>query len=261
MPPSTHVSPERSSGSSVIDRAPSETVSPKGPPPELGELFDKVRRNSQDYGWSVTIQKALAYLLRAIYFRQVYRIYRIDLVDAAPPVDWSVNPFEPGPFTPGPFKSGPFQFRMLSPRDEDEIEQIEEAAEWMRGRLQNAIAAGQPCLVAMDGKRVAGFNLIRLDHASLVLVNLTRKLHPGCAWSEHIAVQREYRRSGLGAQLRLRIFEELKQRGVSRLYGGTLVTNAASLRLARSVGFREIADVHYRKFFSLEKWRYERVRE
>jgi hypothetical protein len=44
------------------------------------------------------------------------------------------------------------------------------------------------------------------------------------------------------------------------LYGGTLVTNTASLALATSVGFEEIADVHYLKFLSLEKWRYVRVR-
>jgi GNAT superfamily N-acetyltransferase len=245
MPHSTHASPERSSGSSVIERPPSEATAPNSPPPELGDLFDKVRRNSQDYGWNVTIQKALAYLLRAVYFRQVYRIYRIDLADAAPPADWSTYHF---------------QFKMLSPQDTDEIAQIEAIAEWMRGRLQESIAAGHPCLVALDGKRVAGFNLIRMDHATLVLVNLTRKLRADCAWSEHIAVQREYRRSGLGAQLRLRIFQELKRRGVRCLYGGTLVTNAASLKLARSVGFKEIADVHYLKILSVEKWRCERVR-
>jgi GNAT superfamily N-acetyltransferase len=245
MPQSTHVSPERSSGSSVIETPPPEQTLPKSLPPELGDLFDKVRRNSQDYGWNVTIQKALAYLLRAVYFRQAYRIYRIDLANAAPPADWSIYHF---------------QFKMLSPQDTDEIAQIEEIAEWMRGRLHESIAVGQPCLVAMDGRRVAGFNLIRMDRATLVLVNLTRKLRPGCAWSEHIAVQREYRRSGLGAQLRLRIFQELKRRGIRRLYGGTLVTNAASLSLARSVGFKEIADVHYRKILSVEKWRYQRVR-
>jgi L-amino acid N-acyltransferase YncA len=91
-------------------------------------------------------------------------------------------------------------------------------------------------------------------------VNLTRRLHPRCAWSEHIAVRKEYRRSGLGAQLRFRIFQELKLRGVRRLYGGTLVTNSASLALARSVGFKEIADVHYRKILSFKRWRYTRVR-
>jgi GNAT superfamily N-acetyltransferase len=151
-------------------------------------------------------------------------------------------------------------FRILTAEDRDAIAQIEAIAEWLRGRLQGAIAAGQPCLVALDGDRVAGFNLISLDHATIPLVNLTRKLRMDCAWSEHIAVRKEYRRAGVGAQLRFRIFHELERRGVRRLYGGTLVSNAASLSLARSVGFEEIADIHYCKFFSHEKWLYKRVR-
>ena len=94
----------------------------------------------------------------------------------------------------------------------------------------------------------------------MLLVSLTKKLRPGLAWSEHIAVRKEFRKTGLGAQLRLRIFHELKKIGIRTLYGGTLQSNVASLALARSVGFTEIADIHYRKFFSFQKWRYERVR-
>jgi GNAT superfamily N-acetyltransferase len=241
---SAPMSPE-GSDSSVLHRTPSGETGRQTSQFELSGLLRKFRRNWQDYGWNITARKTLAYLIRAIYFRQVYRIYRIKLKDKAPPADSN---------------AGQFQFRMLTPEDRDEIAQIEGIAEWMRGRLKNTIAAGQPCLAAMDGERVAGFNLIRTDRATLVLVNLTRRLRPNCAWSEHIAVKREYRQSGLGAQLRLRVFQELKRRGVRRLYGGTLVTNTASLKLARSVGFQEIADVHYRKFLSLEKWRYKRVR-
>lgn len=211
----------------------------------MGGLFRKIRRNWEDYGWHATSRKAVAYLVRAIYFRQVYRIYRINLANAPEPTDWGVCQFK---------------FKMLNAQDDSEIQQIEEIAEWLGGRLKATVAAGQPCLAAMDGDRVAGFNLIRLDHGTLVLVNLTRKLRSSSAWSEHIAVRREYRRSGLGAHMRFRIFEELKRRGIRRLYGGTLVSNTASLSLARSVGFTEIADIHYRKIFSAEKWRYERVR-
>jgi len=126
--------------------------------------------------------------------------------------------------------------------------------------LTKAIANGQVCLVALDGDEVAGFNLINFDHATLILVNLKKKLRRGNAWSEHIAVKKEFRKVGLGSQLRFRIFQELKRVGIRRLYGGTLRSNTASLALTRSVGFKEIADIHYRKFFSLEKWRYKRVR-
>jgi L-amino acid N-acyltransferase YncA len=239
-----HLPPDSSSSSGLTHGFPPEEAT-RPVSEELIGLLHKVQRNWQDYGWNITARKAITYLVRGVYFRQVYRIYRIKLEDVAPPPNASVYHFE---------------FKMLSVKDKDEIEQIERIAEWMRGRLRSAIAAGQPCLVAMDGRRVAGFNLVRMDRATLVLVNLTRRLHSRCAWSEHIAVCKEYRRSGLGAQLRLRIFDELKRRGVRRLYGGTLVTNTASLALARSLGFREIADVHYRKFLSLEKWRYQRVR-
>jgi GNAT superfamily N-acetyltransferase len=242
---SAHIPPESSSGSSVVHGLPADGAPQDSSAPELSGFFHKVRRNWQDYGWSVTARKTLAYLIRAVYFRQVYRIYRIKVANVAPPAESNAYGFK---------------FRMLTPRDVDAIAQIEGIAEWLRGCLRPAIAAGQPCLAAMDGDRVAGFNLIRMDRATLVLVNLTRKLRPDCAWSEHIAVRKEYRRSGFGAQLRLRIFQELKHRGVRSLYGGTLVTNTASLALARSVGFQEIADVHYRKFLSFEKWRYVRVR-
>lgn len=242
---SPHIPTDSASSSSLVQGLPAEGAPRDSSAPELSGFFQKVRRNWQDYGWSVTASKTLAYLIRAVYFRQVYRIYRIKLAEAAPPSESNVYGFK---------------FRMLTPQDADAIAQIEGIAEWLRGCLRPAIAAGQPCLAAMDGDRIAGFNLIRMDRATLVLVNLTRKLRPDCAWSEHIAVRKEYRRSGLGAQLRLRIFRELKQQGVRCLYGGTLVTNAASLALARSVGFKEIADVHYRKFLSFEKWRYVRVR-
>jgi GNAT superfamily N-acetyltransferase len=211
----------------------------------LGGLAHKIHRNYQDYGWQITLRKTLAYLLRSVYFTQVYRIYRIDLDTASLPEVPSRHDFT---------------FKILTPQNVDMIAQIEEIAEWLRGRLKEAIGAGQLCLVALDGDLVAGFNLINFDHATLVLVNLKKKLRQGSAWSEHIAVKKEFRKTGLGSQLRFRIFHELKKRGFRRLYGGTLQSNIASLSLARSVGFKEISDVHYRKLLSFEKWRYKRVR-
>jgi GNAT superfamily N-acetyltransferase len=210
----------------------------------LGGLAHKIHRNRQDYGWRVTIHKALAYLIRSIYFRQIYRIYKVNLEGMKPRVD---------------FDEHPFTFKVLSAQNENMIAEIENMAEWLRGRLSTAIANGQMCLVALDGDRVAGFNLINFDHATLVLVNLKKNLRTGCAWSEHIAVKKEFRKTGLGSQIRFRIFQELKKRGIRRLYGGTLQSNIASLNLARSVGFEEIADIDYRKFFFLENWRYKRV--
>lgn len=208
-------------------------------------LAHKVRRNLEDYGWHVTIKKALAYLVRWIYFQQVYRVYAINL-DTIKESKYS-----------GDHK---FTFKLLTPQNLDMIAQVENTAEWLRGQVKGKITAGQSCLVALDGEKVAGFNLINFEQAFLILVNRKKKLRPGSAWSEHIAVKKEFRKSGLGALLRYRIFEVLRSRGIHRLYGGTLRSNTASLGLTRSVGFKEICDIHYHKFLSFKIWQFKRVR-
>jgi GNAT superfamily N-acetyltransferase len=209
-------------------------------------LAHKVQRNLDDYGWHITVRKTLAYLVRWIYFRQVYRVYGIKL-------DTLKEPKYSGDHK--------FTFKLLTPQNLDMIAQVENTAEWLRGQVKQKIAAGQLCLVALDGEKVAGFNLINLEQAFLILVDRKKKLRPGSAWSEHIAVKKEFRKSGLGAQLRYRIFEVLRSRGIRSLYGGTLRSNTASLGLTRSVGFKEICDIHYHKFLSFKIWQFKRVRK
>ena len=242
----SHTSVTPQSGSGRLRGLPADNHSLGIGSTGLSGLAHKVHRNLQDYGWYITVQKTLAYLVRSVYFRQVYRIYSIKLEATKAPEDLSRHNFT---------------FKILTTQNVDMIAQIETIAEWLRGRLTNALADGQLCLVALDGAQVAGFNLINFDRATLVLVNLKKKLRRDFAWSEHIAVRKEFRKTGLGSQLRLRIFQELKRRGIRRLYGGTLRSNTASLSLARSVGFKEIGDIHYRKFLHFEKWRYKRVRK
>ena len=240
-----HLPESPKSGSNVLNGLPPEDFSRRNASPVPSGLAHKIHRNWQDYGWHITIKKTLAYLVRSVHFRQVYRIYRIKLEGTKPSEDIAERRFT---------------FKILTVQNLDMIAQIENIAEWLRGQLTGAISAGQMCLVALDGDEVAGFNLINFDHATLVLVNLKKKLRRDFAWSEHIAVKKEFRKTGLGSQLRFRIFQELKGRGILRLYGGTLRSNIASLSLARSVGFREIGDIHYRKFLSFEKWHCKRVR-
>ncbi len=217
----------------ILTGVPVENHSPGIAAPGLSRLSHKVQRNLEDYGWRIAVKKSVAYLLRAIYFKQTYRLYRIDLDEAKLPQD--SNPHN-------------FTFKILTVQNVGMIADVENVAEWLRGQLKQKIAAGQLCMVALDGDKIAGFNLINFRQATLILVNLRRKLRRGVAWSE------------LGSQLRYRIFEELRKRGFHRLYGGTLCSNTASLRLTRSVGFKEIGDIHYRKLLSFERWRYKRFR-
>jgi GNAT superfamily N-acetyltransferase len=154
-----------------------------------------------------------------------------------------------------------FTYKLLNSQNTEMIAQVENTAEWLRGQVKERIEAGQLCLVALDGETVAGFNLINLKEAPLLLVNRVMQLPRETAWSEHIAVRKEYRRMGLGTQLRRRIFEVLKKGGIRRLYGGTLRSNTASLGLTKSAGFQVLGDIHYRKLLSFEKWRFRRLRE
>jgi GNAT superfamily N-acetyltransferase len=231
-----------------VDMGASRQVAPTLPRAmlKMRAIVHRVLRNLSDYGWAITLQKTAAYLARGIFFRQVYRIYRIKLDTASQAED------------PG---TSDFAFKLLTAQNTDLIAQVEETAEWLHGQIRKRLEAGNICLVALDGDKVAGFNLINLSEASLILVNRRIRLRKGSAWSEHIAVQKDYRKSGLGAQLRYRVFEELRSRGIHRLYGGTLRSNTAALRLTRAVGFREIGDIHYQKILSFQEWRFERLRK
>jgi L-amino acid N-acyltransferase YncA len=90
---------------------------------------------------------------------------------------------------------------------------------------------------------------------------MTRELQAQEAWSEHIAVHKPYRQMGLGSELRSRIFEDLKSRGIKRLYGGTLSSNLPSLKLARRMGFKELVDVRFVCILGFRSWSYRKVRE
>jgi GNAT superfamily N-acetyltransferase len=154
-----------------------------------------------------------------------------------------------------------FRFEMLRAEDTDIIEQIEQHSEWLSGQLADKLRNGQICVVALDGRKMVGFNLINFGCVEIPLLETTRQFRPDAAWSEHIAVHTDYRGRGLGARLRYFIFGELKKRGYKRLYGGTLGTNLPSLKLARKVGFSEYADVIYTKILFHKTWQFKKVRE
>jgi GNAT superfamily N-acetyltransferase len=206
----------------------------------------KFQRNLEDYGWSITLHKGFSYLFKPVYAQQVYRIYRIDLTK---------------PHVPAESDAQGLIFRILSPDDDRAIDQIENVHEWLRGGLKESLKHGAMCLTAFEGEFVAGFNLIGFGEVSMPLVNKKRVFRKQHAWSEQIAVHKDFRQRGLGAQLRFRIFDELTGRGFKRLYGGALTSNIASLKLARKVGFREIVDLHYMRIFGHDIWRYKRVKQ
>ena len=190
-------------------------------------LWRKFVRNVRDYGWWRALTKSGTYLVSPLVYRSAYTIYAIDL--HAPPATRSVP-------------QNDLDYVLLNVHDEALIDQVERSAEWLHGKVRSRLADGAVCLAAVKEGKLAGFNLIAFHEAYIPLLRLTRTFRPGTAWSDHIAVARPFRRGGVAQSLRLRTFEELRRRGIRKLYGGSLSTNAAALELAQRLGFREVAE-------------------
>ena len=192
-------------------------------------LTKKVRRNLFDYGFRRTVVKCLTAMLKPVFCVRTYRLYRADLAH----------------MEIAPAAASSFAIRFIRPDEEDCIRQIVAIEEWLSGIVQSTLASGGKCLVALDGKRVAGFNLVSFERIHLPVVHYRRPLGPNQAFSEQISVSRDYRGKGLAATLRFEIFRALKAEGKTRIYGGTDPRNDANLALCRKVGLKEIADLRY----------------
>lgn len=205
--------------------------------------WKKIHRNLRDYGILSTSIKSARYLLSPLFQHQVYRIYCLDLKT------WAGRERRALKFT----------FQFAGPGDVEIIRQIEAMEEWLLGKVQGKLKMKSICLVALDNNRVAGFNLVSFGEIYMPLVRLSRKIADNEAWSEQITVSKNYRRMGLGSEMRYRVFDELKRRNIWKVCGGALRDNTASLGLARQLGFREVEDIHFLKFFGFKKWKYDEV--
>ncbi|HLG59286.1 MAG TPA: GNAT family N-acetyltransferase [Vicinamibacterales bacterium] len=212
----------------------------------LTVLTRKFERNWEDYGLRAAVSKTLLYGLRIVYEQADYRLYRIDLARKA---------------TEAP--SGPYgvEFRFVGVNDNEVINEIEHNSEWLRDTVRERLAAGAVCLAAFEDGALAGFNLVSFGAVFMPLVHVSRTFRDDEAWSEQIATVKTYRKKGLASQLRLRMFEELRRRGIRTFYGGARTDNGPSLGLARRVGFEEFVEIRYRRFLHYERRRYARMRD
>ena len=201
-------------------------------------------RNLRDYGLRVALSKSIAHIMSGVYETRVYRIYRIDLCK------WTVRA-DP--------KDG-IDYYLVKSTDDDLIGRIEQIEEWLDETLKSRIAEGAMCVVALAGHNIAGFNLVSFGRIKIPLICSKWVLAPGHAWSDQITVVPSFRGRGIASGMRLRVFWELKARGIMRFYGGTQAMNTVSLGLARKVGFREIVEVHFQKVLGHSSRHYFRLR-
>ena len=210
----------------------------------LRTLVRKLERNWEDYGALSALKKCLAFLLKPFYELVDYRVYRIRIPETMPAASGG----------------NPWAFRLITAEDHAIIRQIEAMEEWLGGKLREKLRAGGLCLAAVDGDRLAGFNLVAFGRVYIPLLRMKRVFREHEAWSEQITVHPSYRRQGLASELRMRIFSELRGRKIGRLYGGTLRGNEASLRLSRKLGFKDVTDIQYLRVLWQKNYRFRRVR-
>jgi len=209
----------------------------------LSVIIKKVQRNLNDYGIGETLRKAFSSLAGSVYLERTYRIYRKDLRTGK-----FAEEVPPG-----------IDLRVINAGDAAAIKDIETMEEWLQGAVKGRLSRGL-CVAAFDGERVVGFNLVAFHEIYIPLLNMTRRLRSKQAWSEQITVAKDHRKSGLASALRHRVFSELQQRGFRFLYGGTLLTNIASLKSASKLGFRSLADVRYQRVLTREYRTYRRIK-
>ena len=206
-------------------------------------IIKKAKRNLNDFGVRGLITKGLQYLFQTFYVRRTYRVYRIDLSAKRVPEEAPEGVL----------------IRLINAEDTDAIIQIENMEEWLQGKIIERLSHGI-CVVAFSGPQVIGFNLVAFREVYIPLLNLRQRLRPHQAWSEQITVSKAYRKQELASALRYRVFSALQKRGIRTFYGGTLVSNIPSLRLAAKVGFQIIADVRYLKILNRERRRWRKIR-
>ena len=209
-------------------------------------LFRKIERNLQDHGVLYALKAGILYLFKKFYENRIYRIYRIDL----------------SRFMSKPLEHSALNFDLLESNklDINIIHQIEKMEEWLKKKVESKLKSGCICLVALDNKKVIGFNLVAFNEVFIPLINLKKILKSHSAWSEQITVHKDYRGKSMATQLRYRIFAELQKRGIKKFYGGTLITNIPNLKLTRKVEFEEFVDVHYFKIFNRKRHTYKRIK-
>jgi ribosomal protein S18 acetylase RimI-like enzyme len=208
-------------------------------------LIKKFKRNLVDYGFFIAVKKMILYPFSDIYKEKVYLIYKKDLRKYV-----SANKSNPA-----------FEFKIFTKENlNDNIKnQLIEIEEWLTDRIEFIFNHFGICLVALDGDKVAGFNLVSADEVFIPLIEMNRKFKSDQAWSEQITVRKEYRSKGLGSILRYKMFDELKARGFKALYGGTMWDNWSNIELSKKVGFVIFLKIKFKRIFKNKKYEFERI--
>jgi hypothetical protein len=146
------------------------------------------------------------------------------------------------------------KFSFISEDNPEILEELEEISGFSRDLIMERLQTGSDCLVAMEGNKVVGFNMVSFGNVYIHYLEQYMNLLESEAWNEQISVSNQYRYQGIAADLRNVMFKHLKEKDYARCIGGTLQINVKARMLARRTGFIEREKVTFIRMLKRKKY-------
>jgi len=205
-------------------------------------IIKKIWRNLYNYGLLITLKKAVYFVIKPLYKNLTYKMYFVELDN----------------LIYKPVGNHNFIYKFVDKEDIKIIKQIEDMEEWLQNRIISKLNNNCICLVAIDNNTVVGFLIANLNEMSIPWINFKKKLRANECYGEQINISKKFRGIGLASTIRLRVFEELRKRGISKFYVGIPIWNKIIRRSVINFGFTYLTDISYLRVITCEGLRLNR---
>jgi GNAT superfamily N-acetyltransferase len=206
-------------------------------------FIKKINRNFYNFGIWVTVKKTFYSLLNPVYRKLTYKIYLIDLNN----------------FNRPPMRSNKFDFKFVKEDDVNIIRQIEDMEEWLHNRIIDKLNNNCICLAAIENDTVAGFLIANPKELNIPWMKYKKSLRGNECYGEQITINKQYRKMGLATSLRLKVFDEIAKRGITKFYVGIPTWNRIIRKSVNKFGFTYLADISYLRVFTCSGFRVART--
>ncbi len=201
-----------------------------------------IKRNLYNFGLFITLKKTFYFVIKPVYKKLTYKIYIIGLNH--------INQQR--------ISNNNFVYKFVNKDDIEIIKQIEDMEEWLQNRIIEKLNSNCICLAAMDKNSVVGFLVANLNEMNIPWIKFKKKLRANECYGEQITINKKFRRIGLAASLRLRVFEELRKRGITKFYVGIPNWNKLIRKSVIDFGFNYLADISYLRFITCKGLKFSR---
>ena len=202
-----------------------------------------MKRNLYNFGLLITLKKTFYFIIKPLYKKLTYKIYIIGLNN--------INQQR--------ISNNNFVYKFVNKDDKIIIKQIEDMEEWLQNRIIEKLNSNCICLAAMDKNSVVGFLIANLNEMNIPWINFKKKLRANECYGEQITINKKLRRIGLAALLRLRVFEELKKKGITKFYVGIPAWNKIIRKSINNFGFNYLVDISYVRFITCKGLQFSRT--